>query len=390
MTAPAATWASYDFGVDDAGEQRARELHASSPVIDMMFYGPASPATWTVELVQEYVAAEPVLDPMGAHRFLADKAARGELPGYRDLFEQTGATTGILQCALADEAWVRRAGEALARCTEGLPWLHRMRTAADIRSAHARGEHVLWGQCQINLLRPGELDLVDLAAELGVLHTCDLTYNRMSFIGAGCTERYDAGLSHFGLDFVERCNTVGVLVDTSHSGRQTTLDACAASTRPVIATHTSAAALFDCDRAKTDEELVALAGTGGVIGVVAVPFFLAPPSAQRPTVELVLDHITYLAELVGWEHVGLGTDWPAAEPFRLLGDEARAAVEKSLQQNGFRAEHGIDVTLTLDGFADYRDLPNITRGLVARGCTDEQVRAVLGGNVLRVFEEVWP
>lgn len=382
-------WGQYDFGLDEAAEQRARTLHRSSPVVDMMFYGPASPATWTEELVAEYRAAEPPRDPMGAHRFLADKAARGELPGYRELFAETGATTGILQCALADESWVRAAGEALERCTGGLPWLHRMRTAGDVRRAHEDGEHVLWGQCQINLLRPGELDLVDLASELGVLHTCDLAYNRMTFIGTGCTERYDAGLSHFGLDFVERCNRVGVLVDTAHSGRQTTLDACAASTRPVLATHTSAAALFPCDRAKSDEELAAVAATGGVVGVVAVPFFLGPPG-PRPTVELLLDHVEHIAGVVGWEHVGLGTDWPAAEPFHLLGDDARRAVEQSLRQNGFRHEHAVDVTQTLDGFSDYRDLVNVTRGLVARGCTDEQVRNVLGGNVLRVFEEMWP
>ena len=381
-------YGTYDFGLSAEEEQRARALHHDSVVVDMMFYGPASPDVWTQELADAYRAAGPQWDPMGGHRFLADEAAAGRFPSYRELFDETGATTGIVQSALASEEWVRRAGAALDRSTEGLPWLHRVRTVSDIRKAHEQGEHALWGMCQINLLRPGELDLVDLAHELGVLHTCDLAYNRMTFIGSGCTERYDVGLSHFGLEFVERCNRVGVVVDTAHSGRQTTLDACAASTAPVIATHTSAAAVFDCDRAKSDEELVAIAGTGGVIGVYAVPFFLAP-HGQRGTVELLLDQVQYIAELVGWEHVGLGTDWPAADPFALLGEDFRAGVEESLRQNGFRGEHAVDITATLDGFSDYRDLVNVTRGLVARGCTDAQVRGVLGGNVLRVFERVW-
>lgn len=383
------TWGSYDFGLDQAQEERARALHRDSVVIDMMFYGPASPAAWTPELAAEYRDGGPVWDPMGGHRFLADKAATGGFPSYRELFDATGATTGILQSVLLDEQWVRRAGDALVRCTDGLPWLHPVRKASDITAAHDAGEHALWGQCQITMLRPGELELVDLAHELGVLHTADLAYNRMTFIGTGCTERYDAGLSHFGLQFVERCNDVGVVVDTAHSGRQTTLDACAASRHPVLATHTSAKALYDCDRAKTDEELVAIAGTGGVVGIYAVPFFLAPPSERRPTVELVLDQVEYVAGLVGWEHVGLGTDWPASDPFHLLGAEFKAQVEEGLRQNGFRPEHHVDVEQALEGFADYRDLVNISRGLVARGCTDEQVRAVLGGNVLRVFEEVW-
>jgi membrane dipeptidase len=380
------SYGSYDFGLDEAQEERARRLHAESVVIDMMFYGPASPDVWTQELADAYVAAGPQWDPMGGHRFVADEAAAGRFPSYRELFDATGATTGLIQCGLAGEEWVRRAGAALDRCTEGLPWLHRVTTADDIVKAHESGEHALWGMCQINLLRPGELDLVDLAHELGVLHTCDLAYNRMSFVGTGCTERYDAGLSWFGLELVERCNRLGVVVDTAHSGRQTTLDACAASTAPVVATHTSAKALFDCDRAKTDEELAAIAGTGGVIGIYAVPFFLTADT--RSSVELVLDQIDYVAGLVGWEHVGLGTDWPASDPFHLLGAEFRAQVEEGLRQNGFRSEHGIDITSTLEGFSDYRDLVNITRGLVARGCTDEQVRGVLGGNVLRVFQEV--
>lgn len=383
-------YGTYDVGLDEAGERRARALHRDSVVIDMMFYGPASPDVWDAGLLADYRAAGPQWDPMGGHRYVADLAARGGFPTYRELFDATGATTGIVQSALVDETWVRKAGDALTRSTEGLPWLRRVRRAADITDAHAAGEHALWGMCQINLVRPGELDLVDLAHELGVLHTCDLAYNRMTFVGTGCTERYDAGLSHFGLDLVARLNRVGVVVDTAHSGRRTTLDACEASTAPVVATHTSAAALYACDRAKSDEEIVAIAGTGGVVGIYAVPFFLAPPGPQRPTLHLLLDQIEYVAGLVGWEHVGLGTDWPASDPFALMPPEEVEAVQHSLRDNGFRAEHHVDLTATLEGFSDYRDLVNITRGLVARGCTDAQIRAVLGGNVLRVFQEVLP
>src|SRR5207253_1958845 len=135
------------------------------------------------------------------------------------------------------------------------------------------------------------------------------------YVGVGCTERVDAGLSNFGLQVVERCNQLGVIVDTSHCGRLTTLDACRASRTPVIANHASARAVHAHVRGKSDEELDAIAASGGLIGVVAVPFFLA---GGHPTIEAMLDHIDYIAGRVGWRHVGIGTDWPLQAPHDLL------------------------------------------------------------------------
>ena len=98
----------------------------------------------------------------------------------------------------------------------------------------------------------------------------------------------------------------------------------------------------------------------------------------------MLDHIDYIANLVGWEHVAIGTDWPMQAPDDLIVQTLGAAA-KSL---GFREQDRLDVTKRLAGFDDCRDLPNITRGLVKRGYRDEQIRGILGENALRVFEEV--
>jgi membrane dipeptidase len=283
---------------------------------------------------------------------------------------------------LRDEATVLTAARRMQRMTDGLPWLRRVRSAADIRDAHVAGGHALWGMCQMNSLRPGDLDLIDAGKELGVVHTAECAYNQSNFIGGGCSDRHDPGLSYFGLEFVQRCNAVSVIVDTSHSSRQTTLDACEASTSPVIASHTSARALYVHDRAKTDEELVAIARTGGVIGAIAVPFFLSD-SPER-SVDLVLDHIDYIGKLVGWDHVGIGSDWPLQPPV----DIQRATVGTLLKGMGFRVEHRLDFGATLRGFSDYRDMVNITRGLVGRGYPEERIVAVLGGNFMRVFEQV--
>jgi membrane dipeptidase len=209
-----------------------------------------------------------------------------------------------------------------------------------------------------------------------------LTYNQMDNIGVGCTERVDAGLSMFGVEVVKHCNAIGMIVDVSHCGHLTTLDACRRSTKPVNANHTAAKSLFAHVRGKSDEALRAIAGTGGVIGVVAAPPFLTAEAS--PTIEHMLDHIDYIATIVDWRHVALGTDWPLQAPDELLKQIFRAAAYSI----GFRDEHQLDVTKRLIGFDDCRDLPNITRGLVKRGYSDEQIRGILGENALRVFRDV--
>jgi membrane dipeptidase len=174
---------------------------------------------------------------------------------------------------------------------------------------------------------------------------------------------------------------MGIIVDTAHSGKQTTLDCCRVSRRPVIASHALAAAVQPHDRAKSDEEIRAIASTGGVIGIVAVPFFLS--DGVDVTVEAMLDHIDHIASLVGPEHVAIGSDWPMQQSKASL--LRLRAIEERI---GFRPEHRIDWPVNLVGLDDYRDFPNLTRGLVSRGHSDEAIRGILGENFLRVFAAV--
>jgi len=124
-----------------------------------------------------------------------------------------------------------------------------------------------------------------------------------------------------------------------------------------------------------------------VIGIYTVPFFLAEPGSDA-SLRLWVDHVGYVADLVGWQHVGVGTDWPPADDFSKWPESLRAAVEGGLVELGFRAEHGVDLSWTLTGFSDYLQMPNLTRGLVAAGFSDEQVEGILGENFLRVFQDV--
>ena len=97
----------------------------------------------------------------------------------------------------------------------------------------------------------------------------------------------------------------------------------------------------------------------------------------------MLDHIDHFVHTVGWRYVAIGTDWPMGGPVWAL-----EKLEAWTTANGFGPEHGIVPTQNLVGFDDYRDFPNITRGLVARGHSDEQIRGILGENFLRVFAAV--
>jgi membrane dipeptidase len=209
-----------------------------------------------------------------------------------------------------------------------------------------------------------------------------LTYNLMDNVGVGCTERVDAGLSSFGVEVVKHCNDIGMMIDVSHCGHLTTLDACRHSKGPVNANHTAAKSLHRHARGKSDEALHAIADTGGVVGVVALPSYLT--SAANATIEHMLNHIDYISDLIGWRHVAIGTDWPLQAPEQIV----RELLSPANAVLGFRPQDELDVAGRLVGFDDCRDLRNITRGLVKRGYSDEQVRGIIGENALRVIESV--
>ena len=226
-----------------------------------------------------------------------------------------------------------------------------------------------------------DLDNLNMLHEFG-LNMLQLTYNSMNFVGAGCTERTDAGVSSYGVKFIERMNELGIIVDTGHCGHQTTLDACEISKQPVVASHTCAQGIYNHARGKSDEEIEAIAKTGGVIGVVTHPSLLS--DADEVTMEHFLNHIDYIAKLVGHKHVGIGTDWPVSMPEQTF----RMALEKCAPKVGFRPQDRLSIGMT-KGYRDYREFINITRGLVSRGYSDDEIRDIVGGNWLRVMEAVW-
>lgn len=378
---------TYEFGLSAQEEARAAALHDESIVVDMLFQGPTSYHSFTDDMVKQLETSYD--EHRDAFRLFGESvssplllALSGEFP-YRELWDLSGVTAGTFETITGpDDSALASFGMNAARF-DRFSWLRKALEANDFRSAKASGGHAAWINCQIPAVMPKPLSHFDTLWANG-LRMYQLAYNVANAMASGCTESQDIGVTDFGRTVVRRLNDLGVIVDTSHCGERTTLDACRLSSKPVVASHTSAGALYDHPRAKSDEELRALAGTGGIIGIYAVPDFL--DSTEVVTVERMLDNVDYVADLVGWEHVGIGADWPLAAPKFVLQTVARP-MDQSL---GFPEGANEDDTWERNvvGFDDYRDYPNITRGLVKRGYRDEQIKAILGENFLRVFGQV--
>lgn len=378
----------FDFGLTEALEKRAQKLHDESIIIDMLFQGPLSPYAISDEIAErmkkdcEKYKNDPSRYIFKTMELGMEYASNGELPEFKECWYESGITAGNRQLGMdtLEDALIS-IGTAEMQF-RNFDWLIKATTSEDIRRAKKEGKKAGLITCQDSKAIGTNLDLIDVFYNYG-LRVMQLTYNPQNYVGAGCTERTNAGITNFGIKFIERMNKLGMIVDTGHCGKQTTLDACELSTSPVIASHASVQGVTPHARGKSDEELIAIANTGGVIGVVVVPHFVHF-DGDNATMEHVLDHIDYIVNLVGVDHVGIGTDWPMSMPMW-----AQEIIKTKLAPIvGFRKEDALPTTETVEGMSDYRQFINFARGLVSRGYSDENVKKILGGNWLRVFETV--
>jgi len=208
-----------------------------------------------------------------------------------------------------------------------------------------------------------------------------LTYNNQNLIGSGCLEREDGGLSDFGVSIIKAMNETGMLVDTSHCGDKTTLDAIDSSAVPIAITHSNCRALINSPRAKTDEAIIYLSRKGGVMGITGVRNFV---SATDPTTIVnVVDHIDHVKNLVGLDHVGIGTDADIWGYDSL--PHAKVAAMESTYKSGYAFRDKIDI----DDFRGPLKMYNLVEELVRRKYSDSNIRAVLGENFFRLLKSTW-
>jgi membrane dipeptidase len=247
------------------------------------------------------------------------------------------------------------------------------RSVADIEAAHAEGLLAVVLHFQGCDPMEASVDLLDAYHALGV-RVMQPTYNARNRLGDGCLELANSGLSKLGRAAITRMNELGIVVDVAHVGRRTSLDVIEASSAPVIVSHGNACGVYESRRNLTDEQITAVAATGGVIGMCAFPGFV---SAGDQDLGKLLDHVDYLAALVGAEHVGLGMDFSQE-------------TERDYDYFGYEEDTYPRPPWTYPpGIAGFADVRNIGDGLALRGYTADQIRGIASGNFLRVFRRVW-
>ena len=265
--------------------------------------------------------------------------------------------------------------------------LARVRTGADIRAAKRGGRCGLVYGLQDGVSFEDDLDRLQTLRQFGVM-VIQPTYNRRNLLGDGSMEPADAGLSRDGVEAIERMNSLGILVDLSHCGRRTAMDAIRVSSKPVAFTHTGCAALADHPRNRTDAELRAVAERGGVAGIYVMPYLAG---GRQPTGADVVAHVEHAWNVCGEDHVSIGTDGILSAV--VLTPEFVEAFRENTRR---RREAGIAAPgETEDGYLFASDLNTPRRletlagMLLARGHSEDRVERLLGSNLLRVFGEAW-
>lgn len=250
---------------------------------------------------------------------------------------------------------------------------------ADILRAKRDGKvAVIWGMQNSDHFQKAED--VEFFFKLGQ-RVSQLTYNWQSRIGSGSTERVDGGISDYGASIIEAMNKVGMLIDVSHSGDKTTLDAIALSPKPIAITHSNCRALNNHPRLKTDEAIKALAAKGGVMGIAGVRNFVT--AAEPTTLVNIIDHIDHVVKLVGIDHVGIGSDLDNHGY-----DDMPPELMKSMK-GMLSASYAWRDKLDTDGFDHPRRIYDLTEALLHRGYSADNIKAILGGNFQRLLTATW-
>jgi membrane dipeptidase len=220
-----------------------------------------------------------------------------------------------------------------------------------------------------------DLGMVDVFYKLGIRHML-MAYNQKNFVADGCHELGAGGLSRFGREVVSEMNRVGMFVDVAHTGYQASMETIEYSDRPVIVSHGNVWSLHQHPRCYRDDQIKAIARSGGVIGLTGLSIFIGDDSAS---VESYVNQIDYVTQLVGPRHVGFGFDY--VFDIGALTSLAATMANKWPADGGYTRSDVKQV--------EPRDVPRITQMLLDRGYPEDAVRAIIGENWMRLMREVW-
>jgi membrane dipeptidase len=203
-----------------------------------------------------------------------------------------------------------------------------------------------------------------------------LTWNRRTAFADGTGEQgTHGGLTNLGFAAIRELNRLNILIDLSHINEACFFDALKTTNQTVIASHSNAKGIYDHPRNLSDDQIRALAQNGGVVGLLMHPGIIDP---QNPTLSRCVDHLAYIADLVGIDHVGIGSDF--MEDALAMNMEAVPSAEAMVKVE--------DLTASIRDCARIDELSNLTVEMVRRGFTKEDIQKILSGNFMRVFEKV--
>lgn len=228
-----------------------------------------------------------------------------------------------------------------------------------------------------------DIGLIEILHTLGA-RFMQLTYNNQSLLATGCYESYDSGITRMGKQVIKEMNRVGLVVDMSHSGDRSTIEAAEISQRPIAITHANTHEWSPALRNKKDDVIRAVTGHGGMLGFSVYPHHLKDKSDC--TLESFCEMIARAAEKYGPEHLGIGTDLCQDQPDSIVEWMRVGRWTKEIDYGeGSASDAGFPAMPSW--FNDNRDFGNIRKGLCATGLSTSEVDGIMGGNWYRFFAE---
>ena len=320
-----------------------------------------------------------VIDGLSISNWESDAVFRRLRAGNITAINATVATwENFLQTMAHLSAWMRRFRER--------DDILQVKETADIYAAKEQGKTGIILSFQNASPIENELDRLGLFLALGV-RVIQLTYHETNLLGSGCWERTDGGLSNFGVDAVREMNRLGIVIDLSHVGPKTTMDAIEMSEQPVAITHANARSFCNHPRNKEEDALKLLAEKGGVVGATSYAHFL--PKGFDSTVEDFVDAIDDMVERVGIDHVAIGTDSTHDQPLEFwhyIGSQQGTKFPSTFADGSVPYT---ELSFQPKGIDSPAEFPNLAEALVNRGYSAEDITKLLGGNWMNLFERVW-
>jgi membrane dipeptidase len=379
--------------------ERAWELHFASVVFESYGFAPrfAVDGDAINQAMTDGASADEISDLREAMMMNRGAVNERERTEFFDAFRAAGVTC-IFQNAGEEGNEPMRLIKRLAHFTKATdlmkPALSKVVNAADVPALKKAGHiglcftgngvplHMRWESVR------DEMRYIRIFHELGI-RMMHLTYNRRNPIGDGAGEPHDGGLSDFGRAVVAEMNKAGVIVDVAHSGWASAADAAMASAKPMVASHTTCAEIYKHFRGKPDDVIKAICDTDGLVGMCCIPRFLG----GKGDITALLDHLDHVIGKFGVRHAAIGCDVAYVSRFE---KEERAKIRKRADGStplggGGRWEHlwpkdNFETTPEMEQSIAWTNWPLFTLGMVMRGHSDEAIRQVLGGNVMRVLQ----